>query len=267
MKELNEHYKKEVKLVINDKGENKESKNASNQRIDVSTREESYFDSAEIEAFNPGQGYIIKNGKKQKFIVEMINSTKFSKKKDKTIRVPVNKRVSKEYFFKNFFDKDEFKKEENLEEVEKDFTDIENISFKKPKVTKLSKQGAKFENQLVKFYKKENWEVIDGTNDNTFAEMDAEGVDLILKRDNEIVLLQAKSWGQRELGRDEAILICNKLENYYKKHHFNDTNLKVTGLVAMNDNIKITAPAKQWLKDKENDPIFKIFSKYFKVEQ
>ena len=267
MKELNEHYKKEVKLVINDKGENKESKNASNQGIDVSTREESYFDSAEIEAFNPGQGYIIKNGKKQKFIVEMINSTKFSKKKDKTIRVPVNKRVSKEYFFKNFFDKDEFKKEENLEEVEKDFTDIENISFKKPKVTKLSKQGAKFENQLVKFYKKENWEVIDGTNDNTFAEMDAEGVDLILKRDNEIVLLQAKSWGQRELGRDEAILICNKLENYYKKHHFNDTNLKVTGLVAMNDNIKITAPAKQWLKDKENDPIFKIFSKYFKVEQ
>lgn len=268
MKELNEHYKKEVKLVISDKGENKESKNASNQGIDVSIREENFFDSAEIEAFNPGQGYIIKNGKKQKFIVEMVNSAKFSLKKDKTVRIPINKRVSKEYFFKNFFDKEDLKTKEelaNLEAVNRDFTDIENIQYKKPKVTKLSKQGAKFEKQLTKIYKSKGYEVIDGTKDDTFAEMDAEGVDLILKKDNEIVLVQAKNWNQKELGRDEIILICNKLENYFKKHHFNEKDLIITGLIAMNDTIKITTPAKQWLKDKESDPIFIIKAEYYKV--
>lgn len=264
VRELNEHYPKQLKLVISDKGENKESKNASNQSIDLQIREENAFDPVELEALNPGQGFILKNGQKQRFIVEMVNSAKYSKKGDKSLRVPINKRVSKEYFFKHFLTAE---KNENFLEVKKDFSEIESVNYGKPKETKLSKQGAKFEQQLVKYYKRERWEVIDGTDDNTFAEMDAEGVDLILKKDDEIVLLQAKAWGQRELGRDEAILICNKLENYYKKHHFNDTSLKVTGLVAMNDNIKITAPAKQWLKDKESDPIFKIFSKYFKVEQ
>ena len=35
MREINEHYPKIVRLVINDKGENRESKNASNQSIEA----------------------------------------------------------------------------------------------------------------------------------------------------------------------------------------------------------------------------------------
>ena len=103
MRELNEHYPQQIKLVINDKGENKESKNASNQSIEVSPREENFLLAEDIESLNPGQGYILKNGQKQRFIVEMIKSTKYSIKDDKSLRVPVNKRVSKEYFFKHFF--------------------------------------------------------------------------------------------------------------------------------------------------------------------
>lgn len=263
MRELNEHYSKQIKLVTNDKGENKESKNASNQSIEVSLREENFLLAEDIESLNPGQGYILKNGQKQKFIVEMIKSTKYSIKDDKSLRVPINKRVSKEYFFKHFFSKEEIEEEPKILELGKlEFLPIENPHPNKPKKTKLAKQGADFEQKLIDLYKKQGYEVIDGTGDN-FDEMDAEGIDIILEKDNTIILVQAKNWHKKELGRDEAVNIIAKMENYYRKKYYGK---ECYGILAINEEMKATQPALNYLQDKEKDAIFKVITNRYKFD-
>lgn len=266
MREINEHYPKIVRLVINDKGENRESKNASNQSIEVSTREEDFFLVSELESLHPGQGYLLKNGQKQKFIVEMINSSKYTIDKDKSLRIPINKRISKEYFFKNFFKEEDIEEEpEIVESGILDFYSLENPVYKvkkRPKQTKLSKQGSIFEQKLIELYKKEGYKVTDGTGDN-FEEMDAEGIDIILEKDDTIILVQAKNWFNKVLERDEAVKITAKIENYYRKKYLNQ---KCYGILAVNESIKITEPALNYLKDKKEDPIFKIETKKYKFD-
>lgn len=267
IRELNEHYPKEVKLAINDKGENYENKNSSPQ-INLNLREVNAFEPEEIEALNPGQGYILKNGQKAKFIVEMVNSTKFSQKNDKSIRVPINKRVSKEYFLKHFLAKNENEEEivESIEIEDLVFESIENINHsKKIKQTKLTKQGSKFEQRLIKLYQKEGWKVTDGTGEN-FEEFDAEGIDIILEKDNKVILVQAKNWFKKELGRDEAVLIVSKMENFYRQKYFNNKDIICEGILAVNEEIKTTAPALKYLQDKEKDPIFRVETKKYKFD-
>lgn len=108
--------------------------------------------------------------------------------------MPINKRVSKEYFLKHFLAKNENEEEivESIEIEDLVFESIENINHsKKIKQTKLTKQGSKFEQKLIKLYKKEGWKVTDGTGEN-FEEFDAEGIDIILEKDNKVILVQAK---------------------------------------------------------------------------
>lgn len=266
MREINEHYPKVIRKVINEKGENREAKNASNQGIDVSLREENFILAGDIEALNPGQGYFLKNGQKQKFIVEMVKSSKYSKKDDKSLRVPINKRVSKEYFFKHFFNEEEVNEEPQIVEFEGlEFANIENepYTLKKPKKTKLAKQGAIFEQKLIKLYKKEGYKTIDGTNEDMFEEMDAEGIDIILEKDDEVILVQAKNWHKKELGRDEAVNIIAKMENYYRKKYYK-TNCY--GILAINEEMNITRPALNYLQDKEQDPHFRTLTKKYKFD-
>lgn len=265
VKELNELYEKEIKFVFKESGENHLSKSAKNYGIDLETREFDAFSINELQAFNPGQGYFIKNGQKQKFVVEMIDSDKFSKKDPsivKDIRVPIQKKVSKEYFLNNF----EEVKAKSLKAENLDFSTLKTPNKPiKIKQTALTKQGSKFEQLLIKSYKKDGWDVIDGTGDN-FADFDAEGIDIIIKKENKVILVQAKNWFKKELGRDEAVLIISKMENFYRQKYFNDKEIICEGLLAINEEINMTAPALKYLQDKDKDPIFRVETKKYKFD-
>lgn len=265
VEELNSKFQKETRLVIKDSGENHANKNAKNAGIDVEIREFDAFVWEEISALKPGQGYFVKNGAKEKFVVELINSTQFSKAKDATIRIPVQKRVTKKYFLDSYFNGELEEENKNILEENLSFSKLdEPIKKSKPKLTAKAIQGSEFEQKLIALYKKEGWNVLDGTGDN-FEEFDAEGIDIILEKENKVVLVQAKNWFKKELGRDEVILIIEKLSNFYRKKYYKK-DIECYGILAVNEEIQITRPALQYLKDKEEDPTFRIETKKYKFD-
>ena len=265
VEELNSKFQKETRLVIKDSGENHANKNAKNAGIDVEIREFDAFVWEEISALKPGQGYFVKNGAKEKFVVELINSTQFSKAKDATIRIPVQKRVTKKYFLDSYFNGELEEENKNILEENLSFSKLdEPIKKSKPKLTAKAIQGSEFEQKLIALYKKEGWNALDGTGDN-FEEFDAEGIDIILEKENKVVLVQAKNWFKKELGRDEVILIIEKLSNFYRKKYYKK-DIECYGILAVNEEIQITRPALQYLKDKEEDPIFRVETKKYKFD-
>lgn len=265
VEELNSKFQKETRLVIKDSGENHANKNAKNAGIDVEIREFDAFVWEEISALKPGQGYFVKNGAKEKFVVELINSTQFSKAKDATIRIPVQKRVTKKYFLDSYFNGELEEENKNILEENLSFSKLdEPIKNSKPKLTAKALQGSDFEQKLIALYKKEGWNALDGTGDN-FEEFDAEGIDIILEKENKVVLVQAKNWFKKELGRDEVILIIEKLSNFYRKKYYKK-DIECYGILAVNEEIQITRPALQYLKDKEEDPIFRVETKKYKFD-
>lgn len=56
------------------------------------------------------------------------------------------------------------------------------------------------------------------------------------------------------------------MENFYRQKYFNNKDIICEGILAVNEEIKTTAPALKYLQDKEKDPIFRVETKKYKFD-
>lgn len=270
IKELNERFGKVRKLYIKETGENSDHKNANPKVLDTMEIEEDFIKSSIVEKFKPGQGYIIKGGEKSEFIVKMVDSAKFTAKPDKTKRIPINKRVSSNYFYQNFDKGFEAEPEDEII-VEDGFSDEPSIfdegytEIQIPKITKQSKQGEAFEKFLRGVYQKEGYQVTDGTGEN-FFELDAMGVDMVLENNEEVILVQAKNWIKKEMTKDDAILIVSKMADYAEYRLLNEPR-QIRFYLAVNAKTQFTQPATEYLKRRETAERYPVTTKKYTFDK
>ncbi|SFP96152.1 restriction endonuclease [Hydrogenimonas thermophila] len=266
IKKLNERVPKRLVRRKKDEIRMKNSSKNNSEIVTIEEKEEDFFKAGMLQSLKAGQGYIIRENRAEKMITYYLANKMYSKKNEATL--PITKTMSLDQIKRIVDDKIEHKKDKELKENDVDLTC--NSDFKKPKTkSKKAKIGDKFEQFLAKRFKADGYNILDGTSEENYAILDAEGVDLVAEKSDEIVIIQAKNWHKKELDRNEAILICEKLRNFYNKTYYDkkeSESKNIYGLLAINENTKITDPAKLYLQDKKEDPNFKILTKSYKFE-
>ena len=56
------------------------------------------------------------------------------------------------------------------------------------------------------------------------------------------------------------------MENFFRQKYYQNKDIICEGLLAINEEIKMTDPALKYLSDKEKDPIFRVETKKYKFD-